>query len=309
MKTATMRKNRKSKAHPILILTAPTGAGKTSLITELDPTRFEILSFDSRQIYKDMPIGTAAPTEEQQSKIGHHLVEVLSPSETVDAGLYNRLAEEALQKVLNLDKIPVFTAGTGFYLKAFLFGMFPVPEIDVSVRDRVFSMTKEEKRILLKELDPNALDKIFPEDDYRLGRALEVNLMGEKWSRLKIDPSASAICRYDLDIRLGVFLDLDRKELYERINRRAERMIEEGMADEAWKIRERFGETCPGLKSLGYNFALENKKGNSNLETFLADLSRSHRNYAKRQVTWFRKETYVQPMGRAEALERIKHMK
>lgn len=92
MKTATMRKNRKSKAHPILILAAPTGAGKTSLITELDPTRFEILSFDSRQIYKDMPIGTAAPTEEQQSEIGHHLVEVLSPSETVDAGLYNRLS-------------------------------------------------------------------------------------------------------------------------------------------------------------------------------------------------------------------------
>ncbi|EMO11118.1 putative tRNA dimethylallyltransferase [Leptospira borgpetersenii str. Noumea 25] len=158
-------------------------------------------------------------------------------------------------------------------------------------------------------MDPNALDKIFPEDDYRLGRALEVNLMGEKWSRLKIDPSTSAICRYDLDIRLGVFLDLDRKELYEKINLRAKQMIEKGMVDEAWKIRERFGETCPGLKSLGYNFALENKKGNSNLETFLADLSRSHRNYAKRQVTWFRKETYVQPMGRSEALERIKHMK
>lgn len=140
-----MRKSRKSKACPILILAAPTGAGKTSLVTELDPTRFEILSFDSRQIYKDMPIGTAAPTGEQQSKIGHHLVEVLSPSEAVDAGLYNRLAEEALQKILNLDKIPVFTAGTGFYLKAFLFGMFPVPEIDVSVRDRVLSMNKEEK--------------------------------------------------------------------------------------------------------------------------------------------------------------------
>lgn len=131
---------------PILILAAPTGAGKTSLITELDPTRFEILSFDSRQIYREMPIGTAAPTKEQQSKIRHHLVEVLSPKESIDAGLYNRMAEEALQKVLNTDKIPVFTAGTGFYLKAFLFGMFPVPEISVSVRERVLSMSIEKKR-------------------------------------------------------------------------------------------------------------------------------------------------------------------
>ncbi|MCG6192974.1 tRNA (adenosine(37)-N6)-dimethylallyltransferase MiaA [Leptospira sp. FAT2] len=296
-------------AKPILILTAPTGAGKTSLIIELDPTRFEILSFDSRQIYKEMPIGTAAPTAQQQAKIRHHLVEVLSPAETVDAGLYNRLAEEALRAVLDAGKIPVFTAGTGFYLKAFLFGMFPVPDIDEEVREKVLSMSLEEKRILLEKLDPDSLIKIFPGDDYRLGRALEVNLMGERWSSLQIDPSTSAIHKFDLEVALGVFLDLDRKELYERINQRAKQMIEAGMAEEAWTIRERYGETCPGLKSLGYNFALENKKGNSNLETFLADLSQSHRNYAKRQVTWFRKETYVQPMGRSEALERIKHIK
>ncbi|WP_061244594.1 tRNA (adenosine(37)-N6)-dimethylallyltransferase MiaA [Leptospira noguchii] len=294
---------------PILILAAPTGAGKTSLITELDPTRFEILSFDSRQIYKEMPIGTAAPTKEQQSKICHHLVEILSPQESIDAGLYNRMAEEALQKVLNSGKIPVFTAGTGFYLKAFLFGMFPVPEISVSVRERVLSMNLEEKKTLLNDLDPEALDKIFSGDEYRLGRALEVNLMGEKWSRLKIDPNTSAIHKYDLEIRLGIFLDLDRKELYERINLRAKQMIDLGMADEAWKMKERYGESCPGLKSLGYNFALENKKGNSNVETFLADLSQSHRNYAKRQITWFRKENYIQSMDRSEALERIKHIK
>lgn len=294
---------------PILILAAPTGAGKTSLITELDPTRFEILSFDSRQIYREMSIGTAAPTKEQQLKIRHHLVEVLSPKESIDAGFYNRMAEEALQKVLNSGKIPVFTVGTGFYLKAFLFGMFPVPEISVSVRERVLSMNLEEKKTLLNDLDPEALDKIFSGDDYRLGRALEVNLMGEKWSRLKIDPNTSAIYKYDLEIRLGIFLDLDRKELYERINLRAKQMIDLGMADEAWKIRERYGESCPGLKSLGYNFALENKKGNSNVETFLADLSQSHRNYAKRQITWFRKENYIQSMDRSEALERIKHIK
>ncbi|TGK14599.1 tRNA (adenosine(37)-N6)-dimethylallyltransferase MiaA [Leptospira stimsonii] len=296
-------------SHPILILSAPTGAGKTSLITELDPERFEILSFDSRQIYREMPIGTAAPTKEQQSIIRHHLVEVLSPSEKVDAGLYNRLADEALRSVLNQNKIPVFTAGTGFYLKAFLFGMFAVPEISQEVRNKVLSMSPEQKRNRLLELDPDSLEKIFPGDDYRLGRALEVNLMGERWSALKIDPKTSAIQKYELNICLGVFLDLDRKELYDRINVRAKEMIDQGMAEEAWKIQELYGSNCPGLKSLGYNFALENKKGNSNLETFLMDLSQSHRNYAKRQITWFRKETYLKPMGRTEALETIKHIK
>ncbi|XDD51491.1 tRNA (adenosine(37)-N6)-dimethylallyltransferase MiaA [Leptospira sp. WS92.C1] len=294
-------------SHPILILAAPTGAGKTSLITELDPERFEILSFDSRQIYKEMRIGTAAPNPEQQSAIRHHLVEVLSPSETVDAGLYNRLATEALLSILNADKIPVLTAGTGFYLKAFLFGMFPVPEISAEVRDRVLSLDIEEKKSLLNKLDPDSLQRIFPEDEYRLGRALEVNLMGKRWSDLKIDPSTSAIQKYDLRIESGIFLDLDRKELYDRIDLRAKQMIETGMAEEAWKICELYGESCPGLRSLGYNFALENKKGNSNLETFLADLSQSHRNYAKRQITWFRKETYLKPIGRSEALETIKH--
>ncbi|AOP33642.1 tRNA dimethylallyltransferase [Leptospira tipperaryensis] len=296
-------------SHPILILAAPTGAGKTSLITELDPERFEILSFDSRQIYREMPIGTAAPTKEQQSIIRHHLVEVLFPSEKVDAGLYNRLADEALRSVLNQNKIPVFTAGTGFYLKAFLFGMFAVPEISEDVRNKVLAMSPEQKRNRLQELDPDSLEKIFPGDDYRLGRALEVNLMGERWSALKIDLQTSAIQKYNLNIRLGVFLDLDRKELYDRINLRAKEMIDQGMAEEAWKIQEFYGADCPGLKSLGYNFALENKKGNSNLETFLADLSQSHRNYAKRQITWFRKETYLKPMGRTEALETIKHIK
>ncbi|TGK30967.1 tRNA (adenosine(37)-N6)-dimethylallyltransferase MiaA [Leptospira gomenensis] len=294
-------------ARPILLLAAPTGAGKTSLATQLDPDRFEILSFDSRQIYREMPIGTAAPDATQRSKIRHHLVEVLSPAETVDAGLYNRLAEEALREVLERNKIPVFTAGTGFYLKAFLFGMFPVPEIDPEVRERVLSLSYEEKKELLQSLDPDSLVRIFPGDEYRLGRALEVNLMGKRWSALEIDPKTSAMKRFDLRIGCGIFLDLDRAELYDRINRRAAQMIEEGMAEEAWKIRERYGENCPGLKSLGYNFALENKKGNSNVETFLGDLSQSHRNYAKRQITWFRKETYLEPMGRTEALETIKH--
>lgn len=256
-----------------------------------------------------MPIGTAAPTKEQQSIIRHHLVEVLSPAESVDAGLYNRLADEALRSVLNQNKIPVFTAGTGFYLKAFLFGMFSVPEISQEVRNKVLAMSPEQKRNRLQELDPDCLEKIFPGDDYRLGRALEVNLMGERWSALKIDIQTSAIQKYDLNIRLGVFLDLDRKELYDRINLRAKEMIDQGMAEEAWKIQELYGVNCPGLKSLGYNFALENKKGNSNLETFFADLSQSHRNYAKRQITWFRKETYLKPMGRTEALETIKHIK
>ncbi|WP_167882144.1 tRNA (adenosine(37)-N6)-dimethylallyltransferase MiaA [Leptospira semungkisensis] len=290
----------------MFILTAPTGAGKTALVRELDPSRFEILSFDSRQIYKELSIGTAAPNAEDVQKIPHHLTSLLSPSESVHAGMYTRLAEEALDGVLSRGKIPVLTAGTGFYLNAFLFGMFPVPSISQEIKEKVESLSMEERIEELKRLDPKALLKIFPNDNYRYGRALEVNLMGTVWSELKLEEGGGVISSRNLKIQGAYFLDLDRKELYSRIDARARQMIEAGMAKEAEKVAEKYGEDCPGLQSLGYNFALENIKGTSNLETFFGNLSQSHRNYAKRQITWFRKQKFLEPIHPKEAYDKIK---
>ncbi|WP_167884785.1 tRNA (adenosine(37)-N6)-dimethylallyltransferase MiaA [Leptospira fluminis] len=295
-------------ASPIVILAAPTGAGKTALVRELDPARFEILSFDSRQIYQELPIGTAAPSPEDRNRIRHHLVEIIPPSESVDAAKYSALAENALDAILSRGKIPVLTAGTGFYLNAFLFGMYPVPKVTPEVRDRVERMNLEEKIALLREMDPIAFEKISPNDEYRYGRALEVNLMGVRWSELKVEEGSGALITRNLNILAGYFLDLDRRELYERIDERARKMISEGLAEEAGSVAERYGEDCPGLSSLGYNFALENIKGKSNLETFFGDLSQSHRNYAKRQITWFRKRSFLIPVNPTQAYENIQNI-
>ncbi|PJZ68050.1 tRNA (adenosine(37)-N6)-dimethylallyltransferase MiaA [Leptospira perolatii] len=292
-------------SRPILLVTAPTGAGKTKLFQELDPSRFEILSFDSRQIYQELPIGTAAPTEEEQKRITHHLVGLISPSEEIHAGKYLEMAEISLQKVLSIGKIPVLSAGTGFYLNAFLFGMFPVPKIDPEVKKTVENLSMEERILRLQELDPKALVRIFKNDNYRYGRALEVNLMGVRWSELKADPKDGILQKYDLTIALGFYLNLERTELYRRINERAKQMIEMGMAEEAKKVAEKYGEDCPGLHSLGYNFALENIKGMSNLESFLGNLSQSHRNYAKRQIAWFRNQPFLAPVDPKAAYEQI----
>ncbi|WP_052580637.1 tRNA (adenosine(37)-N6)-dimethylallyltransferase MiaA [Leptospira inadai] len=291
-----------------MILAAPTGAGKTALVSELDPSRFEILSFDSRQIYRELPIGTASPSPQDLERIRHHLTNLISPAERIDAAQYTNVAEKALDTVVSKGKIPVLTAGTGFYLNAFLFGMFDVPKISPEVRARVESFPMEEKTRLLRELDPVALERIFPNDDYRYGRALEVNLMGVRWSELKIKEGSGALHTRNLNILRGYFLDLDRKELYRRIDERARKMISGGMAEEAKRVADKYGESCPGLSSLGYNFALENIKGKSNLETFLGNLSQSHRNYAKRQITWFRKQAFLTPVKPSEAYKNIQNI-
>ncbi len=274
----------------------------------MDPSRFEIISFDSRQIYRELSIGTAAPTPGDLEKIPQHLTHLIPPSESIHAGRYVLLAEEALDGILAREKIPVLTAGTGFYLNAFLFGMYPVPTISPEIRTKVDALSMEERISELQILDPKALERIFPNDNYRLGRALEVNWMGTIWSELKVEEGRGILDSRNLKIAGGYFLNLDRKKLYERINERAKTMIESGMAEEAKRVADLYGEDCPGLQSLGYNFALENIKGTSNLETFLGNLSQSHRNYAKRQITWFRKQNFLEAMDPAEVYKKIQNI-
>ncbi|WP_207766282.1 tRNA (adenosine(37)-N6)-dimethylallyltransferase MiaA [Leptospira wolffii] len=297
-----------SPSRPILIIAAPTGAGKTALVRELDPSRFEIISFDSRQIYRELTIGTAAPTPEDLKRIPQHLTHLILPSESIHAGRYVLYAEEALDDILSRDKIPVLTAGTGFYLNAFLFGMYPVPQISPEIRAKVEALSMEERIRELQLLDPKALERIFPNDNYRYGRALEVNWSGAVWSELKVEEGEGALVSRNLKIAGAYFLDLDREILYRRINARAREMIESGMAEEAKRVAEKYGEDCPGLQSLGYNFALENIKGTSNLETFFGNLSQSHRNYAKRQVTWFRKQKFLEPIDPSSVYKKIQNI-
>ncbi|MCK6381931.1 MAG: tRNA (adenosine(37)-N6)-dimethylallyltransferase MiaA [Leptospiraceae bacterium] len=278
------------------------------MVSELNPEIFEVISFDSRQIYQELDIGTAKPTLKERECIEHHLVDFLSPSEKINANIFVELANDSLNKILLKNKIPVIVCGTGFYLKAFLYGMYPVPSISEKIKNQIESMAKSEKWDLLKELDFEASKNLSQNDEYRIIRALEVNLSGVRWSELKNTREEGVLNRDDLQIT-GFFLDEDRQTLYNRINKRAEEMIQNGILDETRKVLKKYGENCPAFNTLGYNFTLEFIRGKLDIDSLRENLKKSHRNYAKKQITWFRKEKILKPVSKESVLDYLKKYK
>ena len=289
-----------------MILASPTGGGKTEICTHLDPDRFEIVSFDSRQVYKILSVGTAKPEKEILNQIKHHLVDFLDPNQKINAAYFVSLANKALEDIYAREKIPIITCGTGFYLKAFLYGMYPVPEIKPEVRQKIESLTREERWSRLLSVDEVTTRTVGYADDYRVTRALEVfESSGERWSTLKENRNDGYLAQEKLEVS-GILISRERSELYERINLRCKSMIQGGLLEETNEVVSQFGEEAPALNSLGYNFALAYINGKMTMESFSEEFSQSHRNYAKKQITWFKKEEVLNPMSSKEALELIK---
>ncbi|MBP9885339.1 MAG: tRNA (adenosine(37)-N6)-dimethylallyltransferase MiaA [Leptospiraceae bacterium] len=288
------------------MLASPTGGGKTEICSHLDPDRFEIVSFDSRQVYKVLSVGTAKPEKPILDQIPHHLVDFLDPDKKVNAAYFVSLANQALEDIYFRGKIPILTCGTGFYLKAFLYGMYPVPEIKPEIRERLESLSREERWNRLQEVDSASAITISYADDYRVVRALEVfESGGVKWSELKENKNDGYLAQRKLEVT-GILISRQRDELYDRINRRCVKMIQEGVLEETKEVVSLYGEQAPALNSLGYNFALAYINGKMSMESFSEEFARSHRNYAKKQITWFKKEEILKPMDWNSALEIIK---
>ena len=280
----------------------PTGAGKTAAVLSLDPERYEIIGCDSRQIYREMIIGTAAPTPEEMSHIPHHCVECISPDGETTAAAYVDLADRAILDVRSRGKIPVVVGGTGFYFRALVTGLFSV-EVPERIRKEVRSLTMEEKWRIMYQRDPDALQKeeglfengkIHPNDDYRLGRALEILLATNKpwsvhWKEARERPA-----RYRVG---GIKILPPPGDYRERIRKRAEQMIRAGFVEEAKRIREQYGPDCPGLRSLGYREALQVADGELKGDEFLELLVRLHFRYGKKQISWFRSETGLETIS------------
>lgn len=284
------------------ILGGPTGSGKTAVSLHLDPDRFEIVSFDSRQVYRELSVGTTAPTPEEQKHIPHHLIGFLSANEAPNASLFCKWAETTIESIASRGKIPFLVGGTGFYLRAFLFGMFPVPNVPESTKEYVNQLSLDEATKILQEKDPKALQSLFANDGYRIRRALEVVLSGSLWSEVSQKLEGGYLeKRNDLQI-VGRWLDPPREILYKRINDRIPLLIE-GMLEETKFVREKYGDDVPGLRTLGYNFALDFLNGKLERNTFIEELAQSHRNYAKRQVTWFKKDPILSPISYEEAVQ------
>ena len=277
--------------HPLIVLAGPTASGKTALAIRL-AERFggEIVSCDSVAVYREMEIGTAKPTAEERALVAHHLIDVAWPDEQVTAGDYSRLAREALRGITERSRVPIVAGGTGLYLRALIDGLFPAPpsrpELRERLRERAETRGAAHLHRVLTRLDAEAAKTIHPNDVPKVIRAIEVSLseapMTEQWKL-----GRDRLTGYRI-LRLG--LNPPREQLYERINQRASAMFDRGLMEETSRLVERYGRKCRALGSLGYAQATAVLAGEMTREEAVAAAQQGHRNYAKRQLTWFRRE-------------------
>ena len=281
--------------HPeplLVVVLGPTGSGKTALSLAL-AARFdgEIVNCDSVAMYREFEIGTAKPTAAERAGAPHHLLDFVDPGEYVTAGECSRLAREILEQIKARGKLPIVVGGTGLYLRALLEGLFPGPqrseELRARLRERAADQGSSYLHRILRRLDGAAAERIHQNDSPKLIRAIEVCLasrrkMSELWRQGRNPLRGFHI------LRIG--LDPEREALYERINQRAERMLEAGLIEETGSLLGKYGETARALASLGYKQAVQFLRGELTREGALQAAQQSHRNYAKRQMTWFRRE-------------------
>ena len=278
----------------LVVLLGPTGSGKTALSLAI-AERFhgEMVNCDSVAIYCELDIGTAKPTPEERARAPHHLIDVVAPNEPMTAGEYSRRAREVLTQIRDRKKLPIVVGGTGLYLRALLDGLFAGPERSEALRAHLRQRAEERgspylHRILTR-MDPAAAASIHANDAAKLIRAIEVCLaarqpMTELWQQGRDPLTGFRI------LRLG--LDPDRHALYARINQRAAWMFEHGLVEETRTLLEKYGRVGP-LDSLGYRQARQLLAAELTSEQAIASAQQGHRNYAKRQMTWFRREPEV----------------
>lgn len=277
------------------VVLGPTASGKTALSLAL-AERFggEIVNCDSVAMYREFEIGTAKPSAAERARAPHHLVDIIDPLGYITAGEYARRARPVLQEILERGKLPIVVGGTGLYLRALLEGLFPGPERSEELRERLRQRVEQRGsgylHSLLHRLDPAAAAKVHARDTPKLIRAIEICIasrqkMTDMWKRGR-DPLTGFRV-----LRLG--LNPDRDQLYQRINARAQRMFECGLAEETQRLLEKYGEAARPLSSLGYKQAVQLLRREIDRNGAVAAAQRAHRNYAKRQMTWFRREPDV----------------
>ncbi len=282
----------------LVVILGPTASGKSALAIHLaQQFAGEIVSCDSVALYRHLKIGAAKPTRQQRELIPHHLLDVAEPHQPFTAGEYARQARAAIREIAGRGRLPIVVGGTGLYLRALLEGLFPGPQRSEDLRERLRASAAKRGspylHRLLARLDPEAASKIHANDLPKLVRAIEVCLasrsqMSELWKQRGRDP-----LRGFQILRIG--LNPAREKLYERINQRALRMFEDGLIEETESLLERYGGNNPAtpLESLGYKQAVQFLRRELTREQAIAAAQQGHRNYAKRQMTWFRREPEV----------------
>ena len=277
---------------PLIVLVGPTASGKTSLALCLaEEFKGEIISCDSVAVYREMEIGTAKPSHEERALIQHHMIDVAWPDEACTAGDYSRQARETLTGISERDHLPIVAGGTGLYLRALIDGLFPAPTPTPGQRERLrkLAITRGPAYLhrILTRLDTGAATAIHVNDVPKVVRAIEVSLAANEPLTQQWQKGRDTLTGYRI-LRLG--LNPPRARLYERINQRAAAMFDRGLVEETERLIARYGPDCRPLTSLGYAEANAVLQNELTREQAVAQAQQGHRNYAKRQLTWFRRE-------------------
>jgi tRNA dimethylallyltransferase len=257
----------------------------------------EVISCDSVAVYRGFEIGTAKPTRQDRALVPHHLIDIVDPDELFTAGEYARRARAAIHEIVDRSRLPIVVGGTGLYLRALLEGLFPGPQRRDELRQRLHRRDEAKGPFylhrVLSRLDPAAAQKIHQNDVPKLIRAIEICLearapMSRLWEAHGRDP----LIGYHI-LRIG--LNPARPDLYRRINQRATWMFEHGLVEETRTLLKRYSGSphLMAFNALGYRQAVQVVRGEVTLEEALASAQQGHRNYAKRQMTWFRREPEV----------------
>jgi tRNA dimethylallyltransferase len=306
----------RDKGLPIIL--GPTGVGKTEIALRVaEELAGEIISCDSRKIYKLLDIGTAKPSKEERKKIPHHLIDIADLREEFSVADFKREAERKISQIQNREKLPLLVGGSPLYIKAVIDGLFSGPGKDPDLRKRLIEKAKksgdEYLYRRLKKVDPPAAEKIHPHDLKRIIRALEIfELTGKPISYHQqlssFNPQFSRLGRV---IMIG--LRRKREELYKRINNRVDKMLEAGLVGEVKELLKKgYSENLNSLQGLGYKQIIGYLKGRYNFKEAVRLLKRDTRRFAKRQMTWFRKDkriTWVDIEGNNNGREVVNKIK
>ena len=276
----------------VILLLGPTGSGKTALSLALgEQFNGEIVNCDSVAVYRGMDLGSAKPSAEERARLPHHLIDVANPDQPFTAGEYSRRARGALREITSRNKLPIVTGGTGLYLRALTEGLFAGPARQQDIRDRLrrshLLHGGSWLHRLLTRFDLATAARIHANDTPKLIRAIEVCLAARK-------PMSQVLTRDPLTgyrlLRIG--LNPPRQQLYDRLNQRCAAMFAAGLIDETRTLLARYG-AVKALDSLGYRQAHCVVQGLWSMDEAILKAQQGHRNYAKRQLTWFRREPDV----------------
>ena len=277
----------------VVVIVGPTASGKTALSIELAKRiNGEIISSDSMQIYKDMDIGTAKVTKEEALGIKHYLIDIIFPEERYTVSDFKKDAEAAIKEILEKGKVPIVVGGTGLYVDSLIYGIeYQEMNFDESYRDELMKIAETEEGLIklwdeANSIDPQAMLKISKNDKKRIIRVLEIYKATGKTKTEQEILSRQKGVEYDYKV---FCVNMDREKLYERINKRVDIMIDAGLENEVRNLLEKYSKFPTAMQGLGYKEVVEYFDGKITRDEMIEKIKQESRRYAKRQLTWFRK--------------------